>query len=79
MLKKYSCLVKEIYALKSLQLYKVGVIVFLLFNIIYTADAVGYTPTLRFSTDGTTPLVHDPNLKVQEGFMAIQPTLVLLL
>jgi aldose sugar dehydrogenase len=51
---------------KSLLWYKVSIVVFLLFNLLYTVDVVGYTPTLRYSTDNNVPIIHDPNLRVEE-------------
>ena len=50
----------------------VAAIVFALFDIIYTVDVIGYTPTLRFSDDNTMPLVRDPNLRVEEVVQGLE-------
>jgi aldose sugar dehydrogenase len=69
---KYSHFIEGIYMPKSSQLYKVCAIVFLLFDIVYAADAIEYTPTLRFSTDDTMPFVLDSNLKVEEVVQGLE-------
>ena len=73
MIIKYSHFIEGIYTPKSSQLYKVCAIVFLLFDIVYAADAIGSTPpTLRFSTDDTMPFVHDSNLKAEEVVQGLE-------
>ena len=47
-------------------------ILFVLFDIVYTVDAKGYTPTLRFSDDNTMPSVRDPNLRVEEVVQGLE-------
>src|SRR5919107_696043 len=69
---RYSHFIEGIYTPKTSQLYKVCAIVFLLFDIVYAADAIGYTPTLRFSTDDTMPFVLDSNLKVEEVVQGLE-------
>jgi hypothetical protein len=64
--------VGKIYYSKNSRLFVVAAIVFVLFDIIYTVDAIGYTPTLRFSDDNTMPLVRDPNLRVEEVVQGLE-------
>ena len=42
------------------------VIVVLLINLPYVVYVSGYTPTLRFSSDKSMPVIHDPNLRIEE-------------
>jgi aldose sugar dehydrogenase len=38
----------------------------LLINLPYVVYVSGYTPTLRFSSDKSMPVIHDPNLRIEE-------------
>lgn len=69
---KHICWVGKIYSSKNSRLFLVAAIVFALFDIIYTVDVIGYTPTLRFSDDNTMPLVRDPNLRVEEVVQGLE-------
>jgi glucose/arabinose dehydrogenase len=42
------------------------VIVVILVNLLHASYVSGYTPALRFSSDKTTPVIHDPNLRIEE-------------
>src|ERR671919_2100351 len=72
LIKKHVYWVGKIYYSKDSRLFVVAAIVFVLFDIIYTVDAIGYTPTLRFSDDNTMPLVRDPNLRVEEVVQGLE-------
>jgi hypothetical protein len=50
----------------SLPQFKVAVIVFLNFHLLYMVDVAAYTPTLRYSTGDGMPIIQDSNLKVEE-------------
>jgi glucose/arabinose dehydrogenase len=50
----------------SLRPFKVAVIVFLNFHLLYMVDVAAYTATLRYSTGDGMPIIQDPNLKVEE-------------
>lgn len=43
--------------------FKVAIIVFLNFHLLYMVDVAAYTPTLRYSTGDGMPIIQDPNLK----------------
>jgi len=42
------------------------VIVVIFVNLLHASYVSGYTPSLRFSSDKTTPGIHDPNLRIEE-------------
>jgi hypothetical protein len=42
------------------------VIVLFLINLLHASYVSGYTPSLRFSSDKRTPVIHDPNLRIEE-------------
>jgi aldose sugar dehydrogenase len=42
------------------------VIVMFLVNLLHSSYVSGYTPSLRFSSDKSTPVIHDPNLRIEE-------------
>ena len=69
---KHVCWVGKIYSSKDSRLFVVAAIVIALFDIFYTVDVIGYTPTLRFSDDNTMPLVRDPNLRVEEVVQGLE-------
>jgi hypothetical protein len=64
-MKKGFSLMRPLNIPKDFLFFKVVTVVFLV-NLLHASYVSGYTPFLRFSSDKSTPVIHDPNLRIEE-------------